>query len=157
MSNDGEDLLADIVQQMGAGRRKNLLPWWIKIFMWIFLIFGALTPVGLFSAFLGFNFHLSLYGLETMDSFSYTGICIITLFLLKGITSYGLLTEADWAIQLGIIDAAVGISICSFVMFFSLFNSGSSVFSFRLELVFLIPYLVKLIKIKPGWENMVQN
>jgi hypothetical protein len=156
MPNDGEDLLADIVQQM-AGKRKDLLPWWIKVFMWIFLVFGVLAPIGLFLALLGYHFHLSLYGLETKDSFSYTGICIITLFLLKGITSYGLLRETDWAIQLGIIDAIVGISICSMVMFYSLFNSGASVFNFRLELVFLIPYLVKLIKIKPGWENIVQN
>ena len=155
MPDEGEDLLTDIVHQMTAVKRKNLLPWWIKVFIWIFLIFGAFAPVGLIFAILGYNFHLSLYGLETTDPSSVTGICIMALFLLKGITSFGLLRETDWAIQLGIIDAVAGIAICSFVMLYSIFNTSANVFSFRLELAFLIPYLIKLNKIKPVWENKV--
>jgi hypothetical protein len=157
MPDEGEDLLTEIVHQITAVKRKNLLPWWIKVFMWIFLIFGAFAPVGLIFVILGYNFHLSLYGLETTDPSSITGICIIALFLLKGITSFGLLRETDWAIQLGVIDAIAGILICVYVMFFSEFNSGSAIFSFRLELVLLIPYLIKLNKIKPAWENSVQS
>jgi hypothetical protein len=157
MLNEGEDLLSDIVQQMSAVKRKSLLPWWIKVFMWIFLIMGALAPIGFIFGILGYDFKLSLYGLETSDPVSITGICIILLFLLKGITSYGLLRETDWAIKLGMIDAITGICICSFVMIYSILNSSSAMFSFRLELALLIPYLIKLSKIKATWENIMQN
>jgi hypothetical protein len=157
MSNDGEDLLSDIVQQMSAVKRKSLLPWWIKIFMWIFLIFGAFAPIGFVFGMLGYNFKLSLYGgLETSDPISITGICIILLFLLKGVTSYGLLRETDWAVKLGIIDAITGFAICVFVMFYPLFYSFmNSGFTFRVEILLLIPYLNKLLKIKTAWENAV--
>jgi hypothetical protein len=63
MQSNGEDILSDIAQQIGAVRRKSLLPWWIKVFMWIFLFLGALAPVGLIFGLLGNWFHISLYGL----------------------------------------------------------------------------------------------
>ena len=43
-------------------RRRKLLPWWIKIFLWLFLITGAISPIGLIFGVLGNNFQLALYG-----------------------------------------------------------------------------------------------
>jgi hypothetical protein len=156
MEDNAEDLLTEIVQQLSAVKRKSLLLWWIKVFMWIFLAFGVFAPFGLIFAFFGFSFQLSLYGLDTQTPLSYIGICIILIFLFKGITSYGLLTEADWAIKICIVDAILGIAICVFVMLFPLLSSNSNArFSFRLELVLLIPYLHKLLNIRAAWENAI--
>ncbi len=157
MQNNEEDLLTDIVQQMVSVKRKNLLPWWIKVFMWIFLAFGIFSPFGIIFGFFGYNFQLALYGLDTNEPVSIIGICIILFFLFKGVTSYGYLRETDWAITVGIIDAIVGIAVCILVMLIPLINSGSNMkFSFRLELLLLIPYLNKLLKIKSAWENAVR-
>jgi hypothetical protein len=156
MQNNEEDLLEDIVQQMSSVRRKSLLPWWIKIFMWIFLIFGLLTLFGLIFGLFGYRFQLSLYGLDTNDPLSLKGIIIIVLFLFKGIISYSLLTEQDWSVKLGIIDAIAGIVICIFVMISPMLNPGSTTgISFRIELLFLIPYLNKMLKIRKPWESVI--
>ena len=55
-------------------RRRDLIPLWIKVFIWIFLVFGCFVPVGIVLGFLGLSFDLSLYGLETTQPFTVTGI-----------------------------------------------------------------------------------
>ena len=155
MQDAQPDLFLDIV---GTKRRKTLLPLWIKIFVWIFLVFGAITPIGLIFGILGYEVELSLYGLETVEPLSISGICILAAFLLKGIVSYGLLTEKKWAIILGIIDAILGFTICLFLMIYPIIFSDSGInFTFRLEIIFLIPYLIKMIKIKSEWESSIGN
>ena len=148
------DVLTEIITSSKI-KRSKLLPWWIKVFMWIFLIFGLLVPIGLVVAFLGFGFHMSLYGIETNGPLSITGLLLMGLFLLKGVVSIGLLKETGWAIKLGIVDALIGIVICGFVMFvYPFFKEGNGfVLSLRLELLLLIPYAIKLRKIKDDWEG----
>ena len=134
-------------------RRRKLLPIWIKIFLWIFMAFGVLTPIGLIYGILGINFDLSLYGLETTKALSITGMFIMSLFVFKALISFGLWTEKDWVINLAIIDAILGIIVCTFVMLvlpFFLENNGLH-FSIRLELIALIPYLIKMRQIKANW------
>ena len=133
-------------------RRRKLIPIWIKIFIWIFIVFGALVPLVILISLTGTQSTLALYGLETKDTFSNVGIIICALFLFKGITALTLWTEKSWAIKLGIADAMVGIIICSAVMIAPMYNNQVG-FSFRLELILLIPYLVWLFKIKTAWEN----
>lgn len=148
------DVLTESLLQLKTKRRKDLLPWWIKVFVWIFLIFGAIAPLGLILGILGYKFEISLYGFETNEPISIIGISMIFIFLFKGFTAYSLLKEKDWAIILGIMDAIIGIALCSFAMFYPLFASNAGVsLTFRLELVLLIPYLLKMIKIKPDWEK----
>lgn len=141
------DILDDIVQRINKVRRKDLLPWWIKVFSWIFLVFGALGILGIVCGILGYQIALSFFGLATKDPFSMDGIVIIGLLLFKAIVSYGLLWEQGWAVVAGIIDAILGILICIIMVFYS---------SYRLELVFLIPYLIRLLKIRSQWEQSVQ-
>jgi hypothetical protein len=131
-------------------RRRQLLPTWIKVFIWIFMLLGALTPFILVMAILGIKGELSLYGLETSDPYSVTGLIITALFAIKGIAAFGLWMEKDWAINLAIIDAITGIVVCSLVILAPLFSASPS-FSFRLELALLIPYLIKLQKIRRMW------
>ena len=157
MQNNQADLLPENIIEINTKKRKQLLPVWIKIFMWLFLAFGLIAPLALIFGLSGFNFRLSLYGFFTNEPFSIIGMGIIILFLLKGIVSFGLLMEKSWAVKLGLVDAALGILICSYVMVYSIVKPvpGSAI-NFRLELVALIPYFIKFKKIKTDWENMVE-
>jgi len=141
-------------------KRKQLLPIWIRLFCWFFLLTGLIAPllviVGLFTE---INASLALYGMETHNPISTAGLLISTLFLLKGIVAYGLCWEKDWAVELGIIDAIVGIAFCALMMtpiatWLELAPQGLRL---RLELVALIPYLMKLQKIKPLWRKGGSN
>ena len=137
-------------------RRKQLLPTWIKVFTWIFLVIAVFAPIALILGMLGYETQLAIYGLETNEALSTIGVAVISLMLIKGITSIGFLKETDWAIKLGIIDAIFGIAICISIMIYSLGNAEVH-FSFRLELLLLLPYLFKLAKIKSEWENKIQE
>jgi len=147
MQESQANILDDIVQRINRVKRKDLLPWWIKVFSWIFLVFGILGILGIVCGILGYQISLSFFGLATKDPFSMDGIVIIGLLLFKAIVSYGLLWEEDWAVIAGIVDAILGIVICILMVFYS---------SYRLEFVFLVPYLFRLLKIKSGWEQSVQ-
>lgn len=130
-------------------RRRNLLPLWMKVFVWLFFICGF---IGLFVLMFGFfieNFNLSLYGFEANKPYGLTGIFLTALFILKGIASYGLWYEQDWGIKIAKIDAVIGLCICGISMFvFPFFTKN---FELRLEVVVLILYLVKLQKIQKIW------
>jgi hypothetical protein len=136
-------------------RRKDLLPTWIKVFSWIFMIMGLFVPLSLLLGILGMNFQIELYGMKTNSPISTIGIILTLLFFLKGITAFGLLTEKSWAIKVGLFDAILGILVCIFIMLVYPFidDIPSFSFNFRLELLLLIPYLLKLNKIKNDWEN----
>ena len=157
MQNKEEDLLTDIIQQLSAVKRKKLLPWWIKAFAWLFLAFGAFAFFGIVCSLFGYNYQISLYGLDTKEPLSLIGVSVILLFLIKGVTAYGLLMETDWAITIGLIDAITGIVICCLLMIYALSPSAHMKFTFRLELLLLIPYLIRLRKIKSAWENTMNK
>ena len=94
----------------------------------------------------------SLYGLEATDALSIIGIVVCLLFLFKGITVLSLWNENDWAIQFGIVDAILGIIICSAVTISPIFNH-QLVFIFSLELTPLVVYLMWLLRNKEAWEK----
>lgn len=149
------DLLTNELIQSNNVPRKKLLPLWMRIFSWVFLIYSVFTPVVLIFGILGYRASLSLYGLETNDPFSVIGIAIIMLFIIKGIVAFGLLKEKYWAIKIGIADAIIGIAFCTFVMLYPIIDTDAK-FSVRIELVALIPYLLKLMNVKPAWEKYIE-
>lgn len=133
------------------GNRRALLPVWIKAFCWIFMFAGAVSLIVLFFGIFGKNSDLSLYGFETNEPLSWIGISIIAAMFLKGFTAYSLWFERDNAIQLGKIDAILGILLCVISMILiPIFVENASV-TLRLELVLLIPYYYKLENIKNAW------
>src|SRR5215813_8674545 len=121
-------------------RRRKMIPVWIKIFIWIFIVFACFTPPMIGMSLMGYRSWSGLYGLETNNTFSIIGLIICLLFLFKGIAAFALWSEKTYAIKLGIIDAVIGIMICCTVMCVSLLNREFP-FNFRLELIALIPYL----------------
>lgn len=150
MTNSPHDVLSDSFLIEGNISRKLLIPLWIKIFAWIFIVFGLITPIALIGGIIMHNFALSLYGLEANTPYSLIGAFVMALFIFKGIVAFGILKREDWAINFGIIDAVLGIIICIVVMIYPA-NANNS-FLFRLELIALIPYLIVLLKIKNEWR-----
>ncbi|WP_055436827.1 hypothetical protein [Lacinutrix algicola] len=134
-------------------RRRGLLPWWIRFFSWFFMITGGLAVFGLIAGFFNISFSISLYGLEETNPHSLIGLLIIILFIYKGVTSYGLLFEKDWAIIWAKIDAVFGIFFCVFSMFVLPFLIEEQGVVIRLEIALLIPYLLKVDKIKTAWHS----
>jgi hypothetical protein len=143
-------------------KRRTLLPWWIKTFCWIFMIGGGLVVISFIMGIFGLAADLSLYGLKTNQPISLTGFILLALFLFKGIAAYGLWYEKDWAILICQIDAITGIGTCLLLSFVSPTISGkeglyiSYNFSFKLELILLIPYLIKIGKIKNAWNQQIK-
>ncbi len=139
-------------------RRRDMLPVWVKIFTWIFMLFGMGVPVALFSILSDAKISLALYGLETNDPSSLVGLLLIGLISCKSVTAYALWTEQDWAIKLAKIDAAIGFFFCILSLFgldsIILGNSDSIHFSFRLELLALIPYWRFLTRVQSEWEDL---
>lgn len=134
-------------------RRRELLPWWIKIFTWLFIVLGAIAVMVFFLGFFNFSTNLALYGLETNHPFSIQGLIVISLFLLKGATASGLWTEQNWAVKAGMVDAIIGIAFCIFMMAVYPFISGEKTFNARLEIILLILFLRWLMKVKRAWEK----
>jgi len=138
-------------------KRRSLLPWWIKSFIWIFIAFGTIAPIAIIFGILGKDIQMALYGLKTNEPFTITGILIIVIFIFKAIVSYGLWFEKRWAVILGIIDAYAGLCICIVVFLWNAQQTTNNSF-FPLEIIFIIPYLIWLHKIyKPWLFNQVPN
>ncbi len=133
-------------------RRRKLLPWWIKVFCWIFMFTGLMGVVCLIVALFGVKPALSMYGFETNEPFSLIGMMVIFIFILKGVAAFFLWFEKDLAIKIGRIDALIGIVLCCASMFILPFFQDGFNISLRLELALLIPYLIKLNKIQGKWE-----
>lgn len=129
--------------------RKQIVPMWMKIFGWLFIVAGTLVPViGVFSAISGVEGEYSLYGLEVVGSvYSPAAMFILTLFLAHGICAYGLLFGKAWGMSACLILGYLSAAICVFTM---LTGDGNNI---RVELIILILYLVKLHKIRPAWSG----
>lgn len=157
MENSNADILD---ANFGAPqlKRRQMLPWWIKTFIWIFIFFGALTPIGIILGLIGINFQLSLYGLETTEPVSAIGVTITLLFLFKAFAAFGLWTEKNWAVVLAEVDAIIGIVVCAFIMIaYPLVDEDPGFnISLRFELILLIPYLIKLGRIKTAWSKIAR-
>lgn len=139
--------------ELDLPRRRALLPWWVKVFSWLFIILGAIAAGVFLLSLMGFSANIALYGLEATRLFSVEGIILISVFLLKAVTGAALWTEQQWAITTGIADAVIGIVFCVFMMGIYPFITAEREFNLRLELILLIPYLRWLIKVKPAWEK----
>lgn len=133
--------------------RRKLLPWWIKIFCWIFMIMGACAALSLPISIFISRFHLSFYGFETNIPISVTGLLIIAVLIFKGFTAYSLWFEKDNAILISKFDAIVGVVLCLISMFIMPFVSDDNRYEIRLELLLLFFFYRKINKIEYEWDN----
>ncbi|MES2812480.1 MAG: hypothetical protein V4670_08435 [Bacteroidota bacterium] len=155
-SNENNSVFEEFEKLETAINRRKLLPWWIRFFCWAFMILGVIAiatiPFGLF----GLPTDLSIYGLSTTNSISLLGFAIITIMVFKAIVAYMLFFKKDGAIGLGKIDALIGILICIITTVLQFFDDSPN-FMFRIEIIFLIFYFIKLNKIEYEWDNLESN
>lgn len=134
--------------------RRKLLPWWMKFFCWFFMILSIFAVSTLVTNLFFDSVNLSLYGFSTYTAYSGTGIFIIAVMLFKGFVAYSLWFEKPNAIMLAKLDAITGITICIASMFILPFTTPDGHISFRLEIILLIPYFMKINKIEYEWDNL---
>ncbi|WP_299778889.1 hypothetical protein [uncultured Formosa sp.] len=136
-------------------RRRQLLPWWIKVFCWIFMFFGLLSFVCLFLGFTNIKPDLAFYGFESNEPFSLNGLLVISVGVFKGFTAFLLWFESDIAIKIGKIDAIIGIVLCVISMLVLPFFQDGFNLTIRLEIALLIPFFITLNKIQKVWEATI--
>ncbi len=141
--------------QPQTGRRRGLLPLWIKVFVWIFMICGLIIPIMIISELMGMVTEPRIYGLESASPFSLMGIGIILIYLLKVVVAGGLWVGKDWAVKLAKIDAILGMCICFLMMAVLTFQGSEDgiMLNFRLELIALIPYFLQMRKLEYDWDH----
>lgn len=127
--------------------RKQLIPLWIKVFGWLFIVVAvivlATSAVAIATSTEGYY---ALYGLETTSQvFSPLALFIISLFIAHGVCAYGLLFAKDWGLVACLLLGYISVAICILSM---IFGTG---FSIRLELLLLAFYLLKLHKLNKLW------
>lgn len=144
------------INALPGKRRRDLIPVWMKPFIFLFLLFGITGVYGIWQNFMGNESESSIYGLESFTVFSVLGVFLKCIMFFKAITAYGLWMEKDWAIKFGLIDAISGIIICIGVMvvlpFIELVENVNRL-NFRFEILLLIPYLVELIRMRKAWDD----
>lgn len=140
-------------------KRRQLLPIWMMIFIWLFMVLGGWVLLANFLKLIGITFGAyssSIYGLETYDRYSLLAFFISGLILYKGVVSFCLYTEKTIAVRLAIGDAVLGLVVTLYVMFvepLSRMEEGVYGWGFQFEIVLLIPYLIKCLKMRTQWES----
>jgi len=88
--------------------RRKLLPKWIRLFCWIFIIFLGAPIILVVGLFVG-DMHYSLFGV------SYYGpalcplpIVMMLVLMIHGVAAYGLLWGRRWAVDIGILCGVIG-------------------------------------------------
>ena len=134
--------------------RRNMLSLWIKMFVWVFMLLGSAFIFCLIFDLFGIPAGVGLYGIQTCRPLSILGLAIVCTGVLKATAAFGLWNGKRWAIKLAINDAVLGLIICFFTMLWALSKPDSGITAFRLEVFFLVPYLLKMISIKDNWERV---
>lgn len=130
-------------------RRRDMLPWWIKTFCWIFMVAGvAATIIGVLS-FFGIMLSLDIYGFDAAEGPLYLAISL-SIYWFNGVTAFLLWTEHKEAVTVAKINAYFGILLCIISVIIS-FTTGNVMF--RLEIILLGVFLSKLNKIEYDWYN----
>src|SRR5690606_20319025 len=114
--NEETSIFGPEFNEVSFPRRRKLLPWWIKVFTWLFLVFAGMSVICLVLGVWGMSINMAMYGLQTNEPLSITGLILFTVIWIKGITALALWLERDWAIKAGIFDAIFGIVFCVFMM-----------------------------------------
>jgi len=140
--------------------RRDLIPDWMKIFVWLYIILGILNIFEIMLSVFGLSFWFgsvgnSMYGMMA-EQYSFLYFLSNALLFFKFFIAYSMWTEKDWAFKLAIVDASIGILICILVQLIvpilSVVGEGVHI-NIRFELLLLIPYLTKSLKMRKVWET----
>lgn len=131
--------------------RKALIPLWIKLFGWLFIVMGAGVPflyVG--SLLFGFTASYGMFGLEyTGNAMAWMPLLIAILIFINGLCAYGLLFGKDWGLTACISFGFIGLALTLGTMLFDAYVHAR--WMIRLEPILQIPYLIKIQRLKSLW------
>lgn len=129
-------------------KRLKLIPIWIKIFCWIFFVTALASPfVLLIPIIYDGPISLAFLGFSSTNPYDLQGILIISIFMLFGIGSYGILYRKDWGVNLSLAFGILGLLLVIINAIINLFNP------IPLELIAQIPFIIKLYKIRKLWKD----
>jgi hypothetical protein len=130
--------------------RRKLIPLWIKVFGWIFMVMGAVIPLlAIVAAVIGQPTSYEIFGLQYRGSpFHPMALLISAIILSLAVSAYGLLFGKPWGLSACLITGYGGAAICLGTTVYSIAQGSLNI---RLELLVHIPYLMRLHKIKPLW------
>ncbi|UPT71633.1 MAG: hypothetical protein M0D53_04580 [Flavobacterium sp. JAD_PAG50586_2] len=132
-------------------RRRELLPWWIKLFI-IFLAFAIVSNLVAIGFYLkGLKPNLVVFGFNADNNYPYVLLLVSAIFFMNFISAVLLWFEKDNAIKFAIANSILGIVLCivSFVM--DIYNGN---FNFRFEIIPLIIFVYYMKKINSEWKNL---
>ncbi len=143
-------------QELGNDKpqtRRSLIPLWIKIFGWLFIVMGTLVPfIYIGSLIFGYTSSYTIFGLEYEgNATAFMPLIISIVMFINGLCAFGLLFGKDWGLSACIVFGYVGVALCLGTMLFEVFFHSNGNLVIRLELIFQIPYLIKLHKLKAHW------
>jgi hypothetical protein len=126
--------------------RSTLIPKWIKVFGWIFIVLGCAVPVVYLMALI-----IDIPASFMMFGFSYEGTpfalmpaFISALIVCNGLSAFGLIFCKDWGLNVCLLYGYFG--LCMVIL--SMVLSPGSI---ALEPLLQIPYLYKLHKLRSKW------
>lgn len=128
--------------------RRDLLPLWIKIFVWIFMLWGIAAIITFILGFWDIYVPIELYGLKTNYMDTPLGLFLLVTYLTKGIIALGLWQGWKQIINIALADAILGLVLTSYVTISSFSTNHIDI---RLEIIVLIMYITSLIRIRPRW------
>lgn len=131
--------------------RRNLLPTWVQVFCWLFLVAGTLAPTVLIARFFySAPMHFALFGWEHEGSpFDPYSLLILGYFVASGIAAYGLLRGKLWGWAAGATLGSIGLALSLASLAHARQAEGG--FYFSLEPLLQIPFLYVLWRIRAAW------
>jgi hypothetical protein len=139
------EILDSELDKSTADLRKELLPKWIKVFGYIFIFGGIGALINfIFSLTFGTEGSYMILGLKSHGpAYSPMILVLHSIFWLNGICAYGLLFGKNWGLLACIIFGYVCLAI----------SIGTTLVgpSIHLEPLVLIPYVIKLHKLRIYW------
>jgi hypothetical protein len=166
--SENEASIFDELRDPNAIRRRDMLPGWIRFFCWFFAILSNLGAIVLIIVIFAGD-SLTSYFQQQGVPVPYQGSSLwlvmqqwlgVAEALLTGTAAIALLKERSWAVKLAIVDGMITLGRS----LYSVFRTQSVVtgnFPFSamtigvvcIQLIFLIPYLITLIRIRSKWEE----
>ena len=131
--------------------RKKLIPLWIKIFGWVFMVMGAgVLVMAIVAVAIDQPASYDIFGLHYRGSpLDPIALLISAIILSLAVSAYGLLFARPWGLNACLVTGYGGVAICLGTTAYSAISHGS--FSLRLEPLVQVPYLLKLHRIRPLW------
>ncbi|MCB0739369.1 MAG: hypothetical protein KDC92_17815, partial [Bacteroidetes bacterium] len=133
--------------------RRTLLPFWMKIFCWLFMALGV---YGAYSLVMNLWFGPPSPKDDIIYVVFIARVGLNALAIYKGFIGFGLWFRKPWAPNLGIIDALLSMAIALVSFYFLLKTADTSsrfTSTLTIYIVMHIPYLMTLFNIRKAWAD----